>query len=68
MLLKPVKFGMKLYALCEVKTGYACSLILYNNFKKESNVEMISRLTENYKMESLKSRSVFACGTMRDNR
>lgn len=48
MPLKPVKYGIKLYALCESKSGYACSLIQYNSRKSESNVEMISRLTTNY--------------------
>lgn len=50
MPLKPVKFGMKLYALCEAKSGYACSLILYNSNKKESNIDIIARLTEKYTM------------------
>jgi hypothetical protein len=49
MPLNPIKYGTKLYALCEAETGYACSIILYNVRKGESNLEMISRLTENFK-------------------
>ncbi len=49
MPLKPVKYGMKIYALCEAKYGYACSLNLYNNKIKDGNVEMIKKLTPDLK-------------------
>lgn len=49
MPLKPVKYGIKLYSLCESKTGYACSIIQYNAKKPESNIDMLTRLTQNYK-------------------
>jgi hypothetical protein len=49
MQLKPVKYGMKTYALCKAKSGYACSLNLYNNKIKDGNVEMIKKLTSDLK-------------------
>lgn len=48
MPLKPIKYGIKLYAMCESKSGYACSIIQYNSKGSESNVEMLKRLTSNY--------------------
>lgn len=48
MPLKPVKYGIKSYALCESKTGYACALIQYNSRKPETNLNMLVRLTKNY--------------------
>jgi hypothetical protein len=47
--LKPIKYRIKLFALCESKSGYACNLILYNNKVKEGNLEMILKLTQNHK-------------------
>lgn len=47
MPLKPIKYGMKLYALCESKSGYTCKLIIYNSKKTESIIEMLKRLTSN---------------------
>ena len=40
---------MKTYALCKAKSGYACSLNLYNNKIKDGNVEMIKKLTPDLK-------------------
>jgi hypothetical protein len=47
--LKPIKYGLKIFALCEAKSCYACNLILYNNKVKEGNLEMILKLTQNHK-------------------
>ena len=49
MPLKPFKYGIKLYALCKARSGYACSITLHSNKRKESNIEMINRLTNNFK-------------------
>ncbi len=48
MPLKPIKYGMKLYAPCESNSGYAFSLILYSSNRKESNVEMINKLANSF--------------------
>ncbi|KAG0439423.1 PiggyBac transposable element-derived protein 4 [Dictyocoela muelleri] len=53
MPLKPIKYGIKLYAMCESKSGYACSIIQYNSKNSESNVEMLKRLTTNYTNKSI---------------
>lgn len=45
---KPIKYGLKLFALCESKTGYACSLSLHSNKIKDGNLEMIRKLSKSY--------------------
>ena len=73
MPLKPFKYDIKLYALCEARSGYACSITLYSNKRKESNIEMINRLTNNFYtsvklFENLKETVIYCCGTLRENR
>jgi hypothetical protein len=38
---KPIKYGLKLYALCEAESGYVCKVILYNSNNKDTNLEII---------------------------
>ena len=46
--LKPIKYGLKFYAICESTTGYACSLSTYNKKNSEKNVDMIKKLVQKY--------------------
>ncbi len=62
MPIKPIKYGIKLYALCESKSGYACSLNLYNIKIKDGNIEMIKKINEKFiKFESSYLHGQFLC-------